>query len=678
MPHRLQPSSRPIRKPGGSRGKKTKAVKISRQKPVPARSDTKSPQESFNRIIMRHYNGIAYQVDVRNGEPSDGCFMKGAVKTITGYRTDDFLEGRLRWSDLIPSRHLARLRRFRKKLIKNPGRIRILEYPVRRSDGSLQWVADHAAAFVSGRASVIQGLLNDVTERKRVENRILHLNAVLAGKRSVNRLITHEKRAERLLKKACGLLTQNRGYPHVWVALKGPDAKSAAFFESGFPAGQSKLAASIRNGELPLSARRALRQADPVIHKIPDDRQPALASSLWGGLIVRLDHGKQVFGLMGVTVPLALVRKKEEHALLKEVAGDLGFALHGFALEEKRRRAEQLLAEREKMLALIYDNVFDGISIYEEFTAENRRKLIDCNQRYCDISGRSREELLRIGDTRTIQNNLSKEYTARRDFIQDLKGRPVYQGHFSWIRPDGKENTVEYVAALVEREGRLFVVGIDRDVTERRRNEEMLEASLREKEILLREVHHRVKNNLQIIVSLLNLQADHADDPRLADAFKDSKNRIYMMALVHETLYRSDNFTNISFNKYIMNMMEHVLRFHPASSSVDVDFNLENVSLGLGAAIPCALILNELVTNSLKHAFKDRQQGRIQICLKRIENGGIQLGVSDDGSGLPEQIDVNDSPTMGLSLVRMLTAQLSGKLRVKRDNGTSFLIRFTA
>jgi PAS domain S-box-containing protein len=627
---------------------------------------------------MKHTSAIAYRAEVRNEAPENVRLMEGDVKAITGYRADDFRKGRIEWSGLIFPEHLAPFRRFRKKLIVKPGIPRILEYAIRHRDGSIRWVADHAAAFGAGRSLAVQGILSDISGRKRAEVRILHLNRVLAGIRGVNQLITREKRIERLLKKACRLLTESRGYRHVWIVLTGLDRQSTAFFESGAAAAGPSFAVSIGGGELPPAARKALRQADPVVCGISPGGGPAQSPAVWGDLMVRLDHGNRVYGLMGATLPLPLVREKEEHALLREVAGDIGSALHGIAQEEKRRNAESLAAERENMLGLIYENAFDGISIYEEFTAENRRILIDCNQRYCDISGRPRAELFRLGDTRTLQNNLHKAYATRREFVRDLKGQSVYQGHFSWIRPDGRENAVEFVAVLVERGGRQFVVGIDRDVTERRRNEEMLEASLAEKEILLREIHHRVKNNLQIIVSLLNLQASHTDDQRLSDVFNESKNRIYMMALVHETLYNSDNFANIKFNEYIKNMTQQILRIHSNPSAVEIDFDLEDVSLGLSTAIPCALILNELLSNSLKHAFRDGRPGRIRIFLKKEEAGGVQIGVSDNGCGLPESIDAAGARTMGLSLVRMLTSQLSGKLKVGRGDGTSFLIHFHA
>jgi PAS domain S-box-containing protein len=629
-------------------------------------------------FFLRHFTGIAYQTRVISSGSKAERLMEGNVKMITGYEADDFLEGGLRWKDLIQPDHLAAFERFRKRLVGKPGITRIMEYPILRKDAALCWVSDHSRAVRDGRAVFLQGTVTDITERKLAENRILHLNAVLAGIRGVNQLITHEKRIHRLLKKACDLLTESRGYPRVWIALTGPGAETAARFESGSAARRSTPAVAVGSREMPSSAKKALLQSGPVIHKAPRSVHPARASEAWGELVVRLAHGSQVFGIMGATVPLALVAEKEEHALLQEVAGDLGFALHGIALEEKKKKAERLLAEREKMLELIYANAFDGISIYEELPAENRRILIDCNQRYCGIAGRSKKELFRVGDTTSLQHAQHKTYPNRKDFIRDLRGQQVYQGRFSWIRPDGRDNTVEYVAVLVPKEGRHFVVGIDRDVTERRRSEEAIEASLREKEILLKEIHHRVKNNLQVIVSLLNLQASHTDDRRIADVFHESKNRIYTMALVHETLYRSNDFSRIKFSEYVKSMTRHILRSHSSAGPVEIDYDLDDVFLGLTSAIPCALILNELVTNALKHAFPDGRTGRIGIFLKPLRGGGHELKVMDDGIGLPHHLDVETTPTMGLSLVRILTSQLAGKLKVTRAGGTSFLIRFPA
>ena len=203
-------------------------------------------------------------------------------------------------------------------------------------------------------------------------------------------------------------------------------------------------------------------------------------------------------------------------------------------------------------------------------------------------------------------------------------------------------------------------------------------ASLKEKEVLLSEVHHRVKNNLQIICSLLALQCDSVGDPNVLGALKDSQNRIRSMALIHEQLYQSENLARIDFSKYLTGLAS-ALRQAYSDKSADVAMTVEvqQMFLDVGVALPCGLITNELVTNSLKHTFPDNAQGRVAIEFGRGETDGYVLTVRDDGCGLPEDFDLDTATSLGLQLVANLAQiQFRGKLRVIRDHGTVFIIEF--
>ncbi len=199
--------------------------------------------------------------------------------------------------------------------------------------------------------------------------------------------------------------------------------------------------------------------------------------------------------------------------------------------------------------------------------------------------------------------------------------------------------------------------------------------SLVEKEVMLKEIHHRVKNNMQIISSLLELQSDYSASSVDQNLYLDSQNRVRSMSLVHEKLYQSHNLSEINFRDYIKDLIvELTAQFKELCRGVSIKFEMQDVSISLENAVPCALIVNELVTNTIKHAFTGRESGTVTIFLNRDMSGGFTLSVSDDGKGLPEHFDFEKVRSMGLSLVRELVMQIKGSLRVERGKGAGFII----
>jgi two-component sensor histidine kinase len=215
------------------------------------------------------------------------------------------------------------------------------------------------------------------------------------------------------------------------------------------------------------------------------------------------------------------------------------------------------------------------------------------------------------------------------------------------------------------------------DITERIKTENDLQHSLREKEILLREIHHRVKNNLQTITSLLDLQAESIKDEESKKAFKSSQSRIRSMALIHEKLYKSKNLERIKAREYIQHLIEYLEGTYQTSSSrITIQTEIENLFLNLDVAIPCGLIINELVSNSMKYAFTAMGKGIVNVKLQKQGNKILTLIVEDNGTGIPENVNPVNSPSLGLQLVSLLTKQLNGKLRIDRSDGTTVSISF--
>lgn len=194
--------------------------------------------------------------------------------------------------------------------------------------------------------------------------------------------------------------------------------------------------------------------------------------------------------------------------------------------------------------------------------------------------------------------------------------------------------------------------------------------------VLLKEIHHRVKNNMQIISSLINLQSDYATDESTIKMFQDSKHRIRTMALIHEKLYMSDDISLINFSKYIKSLTTKLLEFYSLKSRlITLKVISDNITMDIDSAIPCGLLINELLSNSIKYAFPDGREGNIVIKM-HIKDGYYVLSVEDDGVGFPEEIDFVNPNTLGLQIVQTLTQQLDGNIELETNGFTRFKISF--
>ncbi len=224
---------------------------------------------------------------------------------------------------------------------------------------------------------------------------------------------------------------------------------------------------------------------------------------------------------------------------------------------------------------------------------------------------------------------------------------------------------------------------LQEEIIERQKAENQLKDSLKEKEVLLKEIHHRVKNNLQVISSLLYIQSKNIKDKKALELFKDSENRVRSMALVHEKLYRSENLININLEEYLRSLTYHLLQTYSINGKhIDIQIRVRNIQLTVEKAIPCGLIISELVSNSLKYAFPEDREGTIRVELFSEEknqnmDGAVKactLIVSDNGIGFPEGLDFQNTESLGMQLVRNLTRQMDGVIELDRSSGTSFKI----
>jgi two-component sensor histidine kinase/prenyltransferase beta subunit len=328
-----------------------------------------------------------------------------------------------------------------------------------------------------------------------------------------------------------------------------------------------------------------------------------------------------------------------------------------------------------------------GVKDLRGFFEDNQNELVHCAElvEILDVN-RATLSLHGLSDKKEMLGPLSN--FLRRDslpvFLDQImalhSGNLPFESEVEELAVSGEKRALIIQLVLPpgyeETWSRVFLTIID--VTERKREKDRIAASLAEKELLLKEIHHRVKNNLQIISSLLYLQSNRISDNEVVMALRESEQRIRSMALIHEALYKSDDLARIDFEKYINDLAGYLVSsFGVSTDRVILKVDIKEKLLGIDVAIPCGLIVNELVSNSLKHAFRDDRSGEIEVCLKAIDDEVLELSVSDDGIGLPHDFNLSQNDTLGLRLVSSLAEkQLHGTFKLDDSEKTRFVIQF--
>ncbi len=336
----------------------------------------------------------------------------------------------------------------------------------------------------------------------------------------------------------------------------------------------------------------------------------------------------------------------------------------------ERREAERALRESEAIFHQMFEMSPHPMVIYDSNTilsANPSSARLYRSSSSNDLVGRCIWDLIHPDSL----------VESREKMDQMVENREAVQiAELKLFAKDSTVLDVEIVSLPIVYEGLPCVLTIGRDITEAKRAEERLIASLQEKEILLREIHHRVKNNIQVISSLLRLQSRYTGNQSLEDVFSESQNRLMTMALIHEKLYESKDLTRIDFQAYIDSLTWHLFQvFGISKNQITFLKNTERVLLPLDIAIPCGLLINEILSNSLKHAFPEGSKGLIELSLVSL-NGAAELTISDNGIGLPWPIESKDFQSLGMHLIQTLVRQLKGHVTVRTSGGTSFHIKF--
>ena len=354
--------------------------------------------------------------------------------------------------------------------------------------------------------------------------------------------------------------------------------------------------------------------------------------------------------------------------LLCEVIVVYGFVINSDEAEQILGKSNVLLEDQFKT---IFNNSSDAL-----FLVDNDSKLIlKANNRAIELFEMDKESEF------YTHNGLDfhKEIPSSNELYQmrnQLLTRGFFEYEFLYRSQKGKEFWGAFAERLFEIRGKKFVIARITDVSDKKKNQEFVKSSLHEKEVLLAEIHHRVKNNLAVISGLLGLQASYVEDEKAKALFEESRNRIYSMALIHEKLYQNETFAKIQLGSYINDLVKNIKESYNASDIV-INFSVitNDIVLDIKHAVPCGLILNELITNACKHAFKGRETGEIKIEFTQTDNK-ITMIVSDNGIGFNADDLLRKSNTLGLTLIIALTDQLDGMLRTDSENGITYYLSF--
>ena len=428
------------------------------------------------------------------------------------------------------------------------------------------------------------------------------------------------------------------------------------------------------NYDLYVAVRKDWPQLVSMINKAVGSMVPEEHAAIRNRLLpVRYEHGirksdilKWVLGISGISVLIFMVILFWNRTLRRQI-GERKKA------EEALRERTHDLAERVKELNCLYyiSSLREKPDIPLDEIIQNVVNFIPSSWQYPENTC----SRIILGDKKYKTPNFKEtEWRQANDIFMHGERAGTLEVYYFEEKPEMDEGPFlreerALINAVSERLGRII---------ERIRVEEQIKSSLKEKEILLQEIHHRVKNNMQIVTSLLRLQAAKIMDEKYVGMFKNATDRIKSMALVHEKLYQSEDFANIDFNDYVKSIANNLIRGYSVTpDKVKLHTEIDDILVELDHAVPCGLIINELISNSLKYAFPKDETGTIRITLCSINHDEIELTVSDDGIGIPGEMDIRETESLGLQLVHILAEdQLEGTLELDRDGGTAFRIRF--
>jgi PAS domain S-box-containing protein len=552
--------------------------------------------------------------------------------TQFGYAPEELLSGAVPYAALVHPADLGQVVAGLHAQVSRGEDTFSQEYRIVTKQGEVRWVDERTLIErdADGRVIRYQGIVMDITERKQAEE------ALRESERKYRSIVEHAPFGITRSTKDGKMLSVN------------PALASILKYDSAQELMETINRTSIQDVLFPKPSER-----EPLVENI-------LANDAWyvfknrlrckdGSIVTCRVHSRRIADEDG--------RATEFESFQENITDQLA--------------AEQALRESEGKFRVLAETSPVAICIYRG------ESLVYANPAMERLFGYSVEELCRMKFWDLAQEDFKELIRARG--LARLAGESVPgQSEARYVTKAGSEKYVLISTGVMEYQGRPTGVASFLDITERKEAEELIRSSLREKEVLLKEIHHRVKNNLQVVSSLLFLQAQKIGDPELAALFAESQNRIHSMALAHEQLYRSKNLADVRLPEYVGSLVEEIEQvFRHGEKTVCCRVDVDDIDLDIEQVVPCGLLITELLSNALRHAFPGSRTGTVRVEMHQ-QDGVLSLTVRDDGVGLPADLDVSAAGTLGLQLVRALTDQLDGTLEVARREGAEFRVAFPA
>lgn len=525
----------------------------------------------------------------------------------------------------------------------------------------------------------------DETEKMQDKENLQRLNRHLKMLSDCNAALVKINNFRQLLNEVCEIIVDEGKYRLAWIGIARDDEEKNVYqiAQAGYsPDYLDNIKVSWADnayGQGPSGKAIRLKQTI-AIDSIKDnvDFEPWRAAALQYGYasscsVPIIIDGKAV-AIIGVYSTEERAFSANEVNILEQLANNLSYAIKSYSVQRQKEEAtqnlylsEQRFKELSELLPItVFESDLDGKLIYANKFGLESFQLTD--------------EIIKQG-FHIFELLISQDQDkARENFLKVLGAEYSVLNEYTAKRKDGSSfPALVRSSPIINNQGKIMGIrGVVLDYTQQKLYEQKIEKSLREKEVLLREIHHRVKNNMQIVNSLLNLEAGNVDDEKTKMILKEIQNRIMTMALLHETLYKTEDYSTINLSQYIVNIISHLKNYYDyLLQQIDLMMVIEDeVELDISKVIPCGLIINELLTNAFKYAFPENRTGQIKVILK-AEGDQIVMRLEDDGIGFDKETALNAPKSLGLKLVQALTMQLSGELILKPAAGNNIIeVRF--
>ena len=561
--------------------------------------------------------------------PTEKTVFSPSYYTMLGYEPYEFPQNYESWRSLV---HPDDIEKAEQEISKHltTGKDYSIEIRVKAKSGKWIWILTKGRVVERDKHGMpirMVGTQSDITTRRNVENKLIE------SEKRFRSLIYNSTEIIRILDENGTIIFDSPSSVHIL----------------GYPEG-------------------SLVGKNPIDYIHPDDQEK-----------VKKDL-KEVYDNKNTGIPTEFrIRKADGTYLpvestsqnLTDVPSIAGIVVTTHPIKERKEMENALRDSEEK-----YKMLFESDPAYT-ILIDREGKILEINNAAVNFTGKTREDLI---NKRFIELGLFPEEDKafqKELFSKVLAGQRMKPSQYGVIDKNGIKRWVESQFIPLKQNEKVYaVMVISTDVTEKKIATDKLKASVREKEILIQEIHHRVKNNMQIISSLLNLQSRYVEDEEAVDLLKESQNRVKSMAMIHEKLYQSADLTQINFVDYIQSLVSNLLySYNIKSDHIKPILEVDDVNLNIETAVPCGLIISELVSNSLKYAFPDGMKGEIFVSLKVVDEW-YELTIRDNGIGLPDEFDLEKIDSLGLLLVTSLTEQIDGKITIKSIKGTEFKIRF--